>query len=119
MKLARVILQKYHAKFTIGQFLPNHSNLLMATKGNKLMAKIHNNPKLIEPRMPVILPLELEDKWIDSIHDEVDIKQIQELIQEFPQDELKAHTVAKLRGNEYPGNVKGISEKVDYEELNF
>ncbi|MDX1784072.1 MAG: SOS response-associated peptidase, partial [Aequorivita vladivostokensis] len=92
---------------------------LVTTTGNALMAKIHNNPKLKGPRMPVILPTELEDKWLAPIEDELDIKQIQNLIREYPQDELTAHTVAKLRGKEYPGNVAEISDKVNYEELMF
>ncbi|MBF29826.1 MAG: DUF159 family protein [Aequorivita sp.] len=92
---------------------------LVTTTGNALMAKIHNNPKLKGPRMPVILPRELEDKWLAPIEDELDIKQIQNLIREYPQDELTAHTVAKLRGKEYPGNVAEISDKVNYEELMF
>ena len=33
---------------------------IVTTKGNKLLAKIHNNPKIEGPRMPVILPQELE-----------------------------------------------------------
>lgn len=37
---------------------------IVTTKGNKMMARIHNNPKLKEPRMPVILPSELEDEWL-------------------------------------------------------
>jgi len=92
---------------------------LVTTRGNPMMAKIHNNPKLKGPRMPVILPTEIEDQWLDKIKDELDTKQIQGLIKEFPHNELTAHTVAKLRGKEYIGNVKEISEKVNYEELTF
>lgn len=53
---------------------------IVTTAGNKMMARIHNNPKLNEPRMPVILPQELEDKWLNPIKDDLDIKAIQELI---------------------------------------
>ncbi len=84
-----------------------------------MLAKIHNNPKLNEPRMPVILPTELEDGWLDAINDELDIKKIKELILEYPQDELAAHTVAKLRGKEYMGNVEQIAEEVAYSDLDF
>lgn len=31
------------------------------------MAKIHNNPKLAESRMPVILPKAFEDEWLKPI----------------------------------------------------
>lgn len=92
---------------------------IVTTTGNKLMTKIHNNPKLKEPRMPVILPTELEDKWLNPIHDETDTKLIRELIQAYPEDELKAHTVQRLRGKEYMGNVASISDKHTYDELVF
>ncbi len=92
---------------------------IVTTTGNKKMAKIHNNPKLKEPRMPVILPQELEDKWLQTIEDELDIKAIQELIKEYPEDELEAYTVHRLRGKEYMGNVPSISEKFVYDELVF
>lgn len=62
---------------------------IVTTNGNAMMAKIHNNPNLEEPRMPVILPTELEDKWLHSINDELDIKAIKELIREYPEDELQ------------------------------
>lgn len=83
------------------------------------MGKIHNNPKLKEPRMPLILPKELEDKWLGPVHDEVDMKGIKELIASYPEDELQAHTVSRLRGKDYIGNVEEISEKVEYSELVF
>lgn len=89
---------------------------IVTTKGNSLLAKIHNNPKLKGPRMPLILSDGLADKWLN---DELDEEQIQALIQSYPEDELKAHTVAKLRGKAYPGNVEGVSEEVVYEELDF
>lgn len=92
---------------------------IVTTSGNSMMAKIHNNPKLKGPRMPVILPSQLEDKWLEPINDELDIQQIKELVREYPQDELLAHTVAKLRGKESPGNIPTISDPVAYKELDF
>lgn len=92
---------------------------IVTTTGNEMMGRIHNNPKLKEPRMPFILEEELADKWLVKIEDELDLKAINELIQEFPQEALTAHTVAKLRGKDYPGNVKEISDEVIYEELEF
>ena len=90
---------------------------IVTTKGNKMLTKIHNNPKLEGPRMPVILPQELEDKWLNPIEDELDVKSIQELIREYPDEELDAYTVRRLRGKEYIGNVKEVSEPFEYEEL--
>jgi putative SOS response-associated peptidase YedK len=92
---------------------------IVTTEGNPLLAKIHNNPKLKGPRMPFILPLELEDKWLIHIDDEVDQKSIEELIQSYPEEELTAHTVTRLRGKEYIGNVKEVSDSFEYEELEF
>jgi len=90
---------------------------IVTTAGNPMMAKIHNNPKIQGPRMPLILPEELEDAWLQPIEDHLDKQKIQELIQSFPDNELKAHTVGRLRGREYKGNVKEITEEVVYEEL--
>jgi putative SOS response-associated peptidase YedK len=81
------------------------------------MERIHNNPKIKEPRMPVILPSELEDKWLQPTHNDLDIEAIQALLQKYPEGELVAYPVAKLRGKEYQGNVKGISDEVSYPEL--
>ena len=92
---------------------------IVTTKGNSMMTKIHNNPKLKGPRMPLILPEELEDKWLDPVNDDLDMQQIQELIQSYPDNELEAHTVRKLRGKSYIGNVEEIAEPFIYEELEF
>jgi len=64
--------------------------------------------------MPVILPQELEDKWLHPIEDELDIKSIQDLIREYPDEELDAYTVKRLRGKEYLGNVAAVSEPFEY-----
>ncbi|MBT8255978.1 MAG: SOS response-associated peptidase [Bacteroidia bacterium] len=92
---------------------------IVTTRGNRMLAKIHNNPKLKGPRMPLILPAELEDAWLDPINDELDIKGIQELIQPYDEEELAAFTVHRLRGKEYLGNVLESSVPFDYEELEF
>jgi putative SOS response-associated peptidase YedK len=92
---------------------------IVTTTGNSMMTKIHNNPKSAGPRMPVILPDDLADKWLEPVADDLDIKSIKELIQSYPEEELKAHTVSRLRGKEYPGNVEGITKEVDYAELEF
>ena len=90
---------------------------IVTTVGNSMMSKIHNNPKIKGPRMPLILPDELEDEWLKPIKDDLDQQKIQNLIQSYPDGELKAHTVGKLRGKDYAGNVENISDKIVYEEL--
>ena len=92
---------------------------IVTTTGNSLLAKIHNNPKLKGPRMPVILPSKLEEQWLNPIRDELDQKQLETLITAFPEDELKTYTVGRLRGKEYRGNIPEISNEVVYEELKF
>ncbi|MFC4722193.1 SOS response-associated peptidase [Geojedonia litorea] len=91
---------------------------IVTTQGNNLMAKIHNNPKLEGPRMPLILSDELADKWLMPILDEHDKQIIERLITSYPEEELSSHTVAKLRGKEYAGNVEQSSDEVIYDELN-
>jgi putative SOS response-associated peptidase YedK len=92
---------------------------IVTTTGNALLKKIHNNPKLKGPRMPLILSEISEDKWLNPIHNDADKKQIQQLITPFPEDQLTFHTVSKLRGRAYKGNVENIAEEVLYEELQF
>ena len=99
-----------------GEILNSFS--IVTTAGNKMLAKIHNNPKLEGPRMPLILPQELEDKWLEPVEDELDVKSIQELIKDYPDEELDAYTVRRLRGKEYMGNIEKVSEPFQYEELN-
>lgn len=92
---------------------------IVTTNGNALLGKIHNNPKLKNPRMPLILTEDQEEAWLQSIDDESDKERIQELIQPLPDDQLTYYTVGKLRGKDYIGNVEKITEEVVYPELEF
>jgi putative SOS response-associated peptidase YedK len=90
---------------------------IVTTRGNDMMSKIHNNPKLEEPRMPFILSNDMEEKWLASIKDfENELKL---LLTSCPNVDLKAHTVGKLRGKSYVGNLASITDEVKYEELEF
>ncbi len=51
------------------------------------------------------------------IDDPVDIHAVEEMIQPYPENALEAYTVGRLRGKEYKGNVKEITEEVSYPEL--
>ena len=93
---------------------------IVTTKANPLLAKIHNNPKLAEPRMPFILQDGMEDEWLKPINDnEEDKSFIKDLIQSHSDEIMEAYTVDKLRGKNYKGNVEEISEPLVYEELKF
>jgi len=87
---------------------------IVTTKANDIMKKIHNNPKLTEARMPVILSEENEDKWLESTLDENFIKSI---IQPYTEDELAYHSVQKLKGKNAIENSPEASEEFIYDEL--
>ena len=92
---------------------------IITTEANSLLAKIHNNIKLEGPRMPLIIPDKLEDQWLTPIHNDVDKLKLQALIKSYPEELLQAYTVSKLRGKDYLGNVKEITNEVVYEDLKF
>ncbi len=98
-----------------GEVLTSFS--IVTTEGNPMMARIHNNPKLAGPRMPLILPDDLADQWLQPCEDGPDRQALEELIRSYPEEELTAYTVGKLRGKSYPGNVPEITREVAYPEL--
>jgi len=71
---------------------------VVTTKANPLMAGIHNNPKLKEARMPLILPEELESEWLMSIDDKISEEQVKALIQPFDDKLMQAWPVKPIRG---------------------
>lgn len=90
---------------------------IITTEGNKLLSKIHNNPKLEGPRMPVILPKNKQDEWLIPYKDESTIKQLEQLLIPFNDKELEAYTVHRLKGKESVGNVPEAEKLFEYEEL--
>ena len=60
---------------------------IITTKANELMAPIHH-------RMPVILPRESEDIWLDPSNK--DPKLLKELLSPYPSGEMEAYTVSTL-----------------------
>lgn len=99
-----------------GETRPTFS--IVTVEGNELMAKLHNNPKLEGPRMPLILNQEDIDPWL--MGNGKDMKeQILEICQPFSADKLKAYTVQKLRGKSALGDVKEATEPFEYPELQF
>lgn len=90
---------------------------IVTTKANKLMARIHNNPELDEPRMPLILPEASADEWLMPIKNDSDKQFITSMIQPFNPEEMDAYTVGTLRGKNAIGNRPDASSKVDYPGL--
>jgi len=95
-----------------------HSKLvsftIVTTHANETMSLIHNNPKLDGPRMPVILPEETSNKWLDHQLNQEEISQIM-----IPYDDhlLMARTVSKISGKGAIGNVPEASKEFTYIEL--
>lgn len=90
---------------------------IVTTAANALLGRIHNNPRLKEPRMPLVLTVENAEKWLHHGDDPLEQKLLQELILPLSGDRFKAHTVKPLRGKAYPGNNEGISDIYLYPEL--
>jgi len=85
---------------------------IVTTKGNELMSHIHNNPKLNEPRMPLVLDDVSARDWLHAD------TSIQELIQPYDKEELSAWTVKRLRGKMYVGNTEEAHKEHHYDEMN-
>jgi putative SOS response-associated peptidase YedK len=93
------------------------STSIVTTKANGIMAKIHNNPKMEEARIPVILNKLMQNEYLKK---DAPIKDLlQQLSIPFPENELKFHTVGKLTGKESLGDVPEILNAINYEELKF
>ncbi len=88
---------------------------IVTTKGNPLMATIHNSPELDEPRMPVVLEGEALLTWLNPDATE---EQILSITIPCSDEDMKAHTVRPLRGKFAAGNSEVAFKKYDYPELN-
>ncbi|MBN4052157.1 SOS response-associated peptidase [Sphingobacteriaceae bacterium AH-315-L07] len=87
-----------------------NSVTIVTTTGNELMSNIHNNPKLPEPRMPVIITQENQATWLDVNTAKSELKQI---ITPF-NGQLNSYTVQKLRGKVALGNIPEVLNNMDY-----
>lgn len=87
---------------------------IVTTMGNDLMKILHNNPKLNEPRMPLILNKEAVEIWLYGDEDEVI-----EICQSFSKTRLSAYSVRKLRGKNAVGDIAKATEPFEYPELQF
>ncbi len=91
---------------------------IVTTTANPMMAKIHNNPKLAGPRMPLILPADSADDWLQPIRNDSDLQLIQSLISPYSQEKMDSYTVGALSGKSALGNVPEVLKRVNYEALN-
>jgi putative SOS response-associated peptidase YedK len=101
-----------------GSGIVRRTYTVVTTRANPLMKRIHNNPKLEDgPRMPLILPKELEADWLKPIHEKADQQLIETLVQPYDETALEAFTVKRLRGKEAVGNKAEAVESFRYPEL--
>ena len=84
---------------------------IVTTKANNFMSKIHNNPKLKEPRMPLILSDEDSVKWLNDDQD------IENLLTPNSSVDLESWTVNRLKGRDYVGNKLEVQKEREYPEL--
>ena len=84
---------------------------ILTTTANSLLAKIHNSKK----RMPVILPLETENDWIDP---SLSKEQVLEFLKPFDENLLSAHAISKrITSRTENSNVPEVMDAYEYPEL--
>lgn len=88
---------------------------IVTTKANRMMSIIHNNPKVEESRMPVILKKEDQDLWLNLDYKNESV--VKQLLLPFPDEEMRAYPVGKLKGNYASGDTEKAIEEVFYPEL--
>jgi putative SOS response-associated peptidase YedK len=90
---------------------------IITTEANSFMKKIHNNPGVEGSRMPVILPVSIQDEWLIELKDDSGIPILTGLLKSHKTEELIAHTVHKLSGKESLGNIPEAELEYNYKEL--
>lgn len=84
---------------------------IITVEANPLMAKIHN----IKKRMPFILSVENEKKWIDP---DLSKEKIAAMILPFSEDGMEAWSISKrITDRHQNSNVQEVMEHHDYPEL--
>ena len=86
---------------------------IITTPANPLMEKIHN----LKKRMPLIIPRNKEEQWIDS---KLSADKIKELIQPFDENLMDAYTVSQnVNSAKNNRNVPESIEQVEYKDITF
>ena len=84
---------------------------LITCRANQMMEKIHNKKK----RMPVILPRNSENEWIDNKSSKY---KIERMLKPYCLNDLQAHTVSRLITNKNKQrNVSDVIKQFEYLEL--
>lgn len=84
---------------------------ILTTKANPLIEKIHN----LKKRMPVILKLENEMRWIEP---GLDKNMINDLIKPFDDSLMEAYSISKrITSRTENSNVPEVMERFEYAEL--
>lgn len=84
---------------------------IITCEPNNLLRKIHNKKK----RMPVILPWDLQEKWINNTLSEQDIKSF---LIPYPDDDMETFTISRLiTSKTQERNVPRLIEPYSYPEL--
>ena len=80
---------------------------IVTTQPNKLMEPIHH-------RMPVIIPKDSEDLWLDSKNQ--DTSSIRNLIRPFPGDEMEVYEITNLV-NSTANDIPEVLARVNHMHL--
>ncbi len=84
---------------------------IVTTGANPLLQRIHNNPKAEGPRMPFIVPRDMDMEWLRPGSTK---ERITQLIGPYDVELLTAHPVAPLLGKMAIGNVPQALDPFDY-----
>jgi len=88
----------------------NRTFSIITTRANPMMERIHH-PK---HRMPAILPEDAENAWLDT---SLSMKELNELLQPFPDAGMQAHTISGLiNRRDADRNVPDIIKPYSWEE---
>ncbi len=91
-----------------------HTVSIITTEPNPLMEVLHNSKK----RMPLILPRELEKKWIGDIpKGDLGKQETNEMMLPFDENEMRARSIRPLTGVKGTGNQSLAMEHYGYDDL--
>ncbi len=89
---------------------------VITTKAKGIMKTIHNNPKLAESRMPLLLNKSVLNSWLSPTSRDFSLEGFSDYKEHL---NLKAYSVKPLRGKYYSGNTIDASHPFDYPTLNI